>query len=103
MTRKLPPLPPGARPATDDEILRFLIWDGYVNIISPRRANGTWVGGDRVSKRLYAPRPAPRLLCNRQHFRLPTQTAQTSASIISDPRLGLFASSSFAWLALSTE
>lgn len=53
MTRKLPPLPPGARPATDDEILRFLIWDGYVNIISPHRANGTWVGGDRVSKRLY--------------------------------------------------
>ena len=52
MRRKIMPLPQGARPATDDEILRFLIWDGYVDIVAPRRAHGAWVAADRSTRRL---------------------------------------------------
>jgi len=52
MRRKLPPLPKDARPANDDEILRFLMWDGYRDIVAPRRTNGTWVAVDVSSGRL---------------------------------------------------
>ena len=52
MRRKPPLLPKGARPANDDEILRFLIWDGYRDVVAPRRTNGAWVAVDRSSGRL---------------------------------------------------
>ncbi len=51
-SRKHLPLPKDARPATDDEILRFLIWDGYIDIVTPRRADGAWVAADRSTRRL---------------------------------------------------
>ena len=51
-SRKHLPLPQDARPATDDEILRFLIWDGYVDIVAPRRANDTWVAAHRSIRKL---------------------------------------------------